>query len=110
MKEVSGDYIMVMVTASNEAEASRIGKTVVTERLAACCNILPGFRSIYRWKGELMNEPEALCIFKTRASLFTSLKDRVVELHSYEVPEVVSIEIKAGHSDYLAWITENTTL
>lgn len=101
-------YIVVFMTAPSEDEAAAIGRTVVEDGLAACCNIVPGLRSIYRWQGKLCDEQEVLCILKTRASLFQTLKDRIVELHSYEVPEVIAIDIKDGHTDYLKWIDEVT--
>ncbi len=101
-------YIVVFMTAPNEDEAAAIGKAVVGEGLAACCNIVPGLRSIYRWKGRICDEQEVLSILKTRSGLFEALKARIVELHSYDVPEVVAIDIKDGHDDYLRWIDEVT--
>jgi periplasmic divalent cation tolerance protein len=86
-------FILVMMTASSEDEGALIGETVVGEGLAACCNIVPGVRSIYRWEGKLMDELEVLCIMKTRSTLFEKLKDRIVELHSYEVPEIIGFNI-----------------
>ena len=103
-----GEYIVVLMTAPTEDEAASIGKVVVEEGLAACCNIVPGLRSIYRWQGKVCDEKEVLCILKTRASFFDALKDRLLELHSYEVPEVIAIDIKDGHGDYLRWIDEVT--
>lgn len=101
-------YIVVFSTAPNPEDAAGIGKQVVEEGLAACCNIIPGLRSIYVWKGKLCDEGEALCIFKTRASLFERLKARIKELHSYEVPEVIAVNIESGLKEYLGWIDENT--
>jgi periplasmic divalent cation tolerance protein len=103
-----GEFILVTVTAPDEAEAGRIARAVVEERLAACCNIVPGLRSIYHWQGKVCDSPEALMIFKTRKSLFGALKDRVVSLHTYDVPEVISFDISAGHADYLAWLGAET--
>jgi len=102
-------HIIVFMTAPNAEEAASIGRKVVDEGLSACCNILPGLRSIYRWKGRVCDEPEVLCIFKTRSELFGKLSARLKELHSYETPEVVSVDIERGLPDYLAWIDENTT-
>jgi len=104
----NAEYIIVFMTASGEDEAVRIGRSVVEEGLAACCNISKGLRSIYRWQGKVCDEQEVLCILKTRAVLFEKLKDRIVELHSYDVPEVIAIDIKDGHADYLRWIDEVT--
>ena len=101
------EYIVVFVTAP-EDEAVTLAKTLVDERLVACVNIVPGLRSIYWWKGKVEDEPEVLCIMKTRGNLFESLRDRVRELHSYEVEEIIALPIVAGNPPYLDWIKENT--
>jgi len=101
------DYIVVFVTAP-ENEAPALAKTLVEERLVACVNLVPGLRSIYWWQGKVEDEPEVLCIMKTRSNLFESLSDRVRELHSYEVEEIIALPILAGNLPYLDWITENT--
>ncbi len=103
-------FVIVFSTAPNEDEAARIGKAVVAEGLAACCNIVPRIRSIYTWKGKVFDEPEVLSIYKTRGSLFGKLKDRIKALHGYEVPEIIAIDIKDGLPEYLAWIDEVTKL
>lgn len=101
-------HIIVFMTAPNMEEAASIGKKAVEEGLSACCNIIPGLRSIYRWEGKVCDEPEVLCIFKTKAALFEALKKRIRELHSYTTPEVVSVDIEAGLPEYLAWIDDST--
>lgn len=101
-------HIVALMTAPSAEEGARIGREVVTEGLAACCNIVPGVRSIYTWKGKLCDEAEVLCIFKTRRSLFERLKKRVKELHTYEVPEVIALGIEDGLEEYLEWIDEVT--
>jgi periplasmic divalent cation tolerance protein len=101
------DYIVVYVTAP-EDEAVDLAKTLVEERLVACVNIVPGLRSIYWWRGEIEDEAEVLCIMKTRSNLFESLRDRVRELHSYEVAEIIALPILAGNLPYLDWIKDNT--
>jgi periplasmic divalent cation tolerance protein len=101
------DYIVVFVTAPAE-EAVDLAKTLVDERLVACVNIVPGLRSIYWWQGKVEDEPEVLCIMKTRTTLFEALRDRVRELHSYEVEEIIALPILAGNLPYLDWIKENT--
>lgn len=102
-------HIVVLMTAPSEEEGARIGKEVVTGGLAACCNIVPGIRSIYTWKGKLMDEAEVLCILKTRKELFEGLKEKVKELHPYEVPEVIALTIEDGLAEYLEWIDSVTT-
>ncbi len=100
-------YIIAFVSVCSLEEARSIADAVVSQSLAACCNIVPAVESIYRWRGELCRESEVLCIFKTTEGLFERFKERVVELHSYDVPEVVAVEITAGSDKYLAWIEES---
>lgn len=107
MDRAADGYIMVFMTTANAGDAERIGEKAVTERLAACCNIVPIMKSIYIWKGKLCKEPECLCIFKTRRSHFERLKKRIQELHGYEVPEIIAVPIEAGLGEYLAWIDES---
>jgi len=103
-------HIVVFTTVLDMDAAVEIADAVVNEGLAACCNIVPGLRSIYIWKGERYDEDEVLCIMKTRAGLFEELKARILELHGYEVPEVIAVDIKAGHVDYLNWVDSATGL
>ena len=104
-----GEYIIVFVTVPDSQDGARIGRTVVKEGLAACCNVIPGLRSIYVWKGELNDEAEVLCVFKTRSKLFEPLKSRIKELHGYEVPEIIAVDIKEGLTQYLDWISASTS-
>jgi len=101
------EYIVVYVTAP-ETEAAALARTLVEERLAACVNLVPGIRSFYRWQGKIEDDPEILCIIKTRAGLFDTLRDRVRELHPYEVEEIIAMPIIAGNQPYLDWIRANT--
>jgi periplasmic divalent cation tolerance protein len=102
------DIVTVLVTVSGEEEAVRIARSLVQERLAACANLVPGIRSIYRWKGEIWDTAELLLLIKTRAALFPALQQRIRQLHSYEVPEIVALPIIAGWPDYLNWVQEST--
>ncbi len=104
MTEVS----VVFVTVGKEAEAVEIAQTLVREQWVACVNIISGVRSIYRWKGEVCDDQEWLLIMKTRTSLIASLRDRIRELHSYEVPEIIAFPIDQGLPEYLNWVLENT--
>lgn len=104
MSEIS----IVLMTAGNEEEAAKIGRAVVEERLAACANVVPRIRSIYRWKGEVHDDPEALVFLKTRTELFPALEKRIRELHSYEVPEIIAFPLDRGLPEYLAWVAEQT--
>ena len=99
---------VVMVTVGNGEEALTIARTLVEEKMVACANIVPHIRSIYRWRGEVCDEDEQLLIMKTRSELFPALQDRIRKLHSYEVPEIISVPIADGLPDYLNWVVENT--
>ena len=99
---------VVFVTVANREEAEKIADALVGERLAACCNLVPGLLSVYRWKGEIHRDPEILLIAKSRRELFERLRERVIALHSYEVPEIVALPIVAGHEPYLDWIRRET--
>ncbi len=103
------DFIAVLVTAPNEDEAAEIATTIVGERLAACANIIRNVRSIYRWEGEVQDDPEVLMVIKTRSVLFDKLEARVRELHSYEVPEIIALDITRGSEPYLGWIGHSTS-
>jgi periplasmic divalent cation tolerance protein len=96
--------LVVMSTFPDAETAARVAKVVVEERLAACVNIVGGVRSIYRWQGEVVDEAETLAVVKTTEDRFAALAARIAELHPYQVPEVVAIEVKAGHAPYLAWL------
>ena len=98
--------VVVYVTASSEEEARNIARALVEERLAACCSVLGGVRSIYRWQGRVCNDEESMLIIKTTAERFDDLSARVGELHSYEAPEIIAAPIVAGSPTYLAWLRE----
>ncbi len=100
-------YCLVYITTENNEEARRIGKVLVEEKLAACVNIHP-IESVYRWKGNIEEDIEAAMLAKTRAGLVDEVIKRVKELHSYEVPCIISISIEKGNHDYFKWIEEST--
>lgn len=102
------DVILVLVTAPNADTAATLARTLVEEGLAACGNLVPGLRSIYRWEGKVQDEAEVLLLLKTRAALFEPLRARIVTLHPYQVPEVLRVDIAEGHAPYLAWILDST--
>ncbi len=102
------EFCVVLVTVGKPEEAEKIASALVEERLAACCNLVPSVRSVYRWKGEICREAETLMIIKTRRDRFEALRARVAELHSYDVPEIVELPILAGHTPYLDWLREET--
>ncbi len=100
------DFIVVYVTAGSPAEAERVARALVEERLAACVNRVAPVQSIYRWKGKVEQSEEQLLIIKTRSTLFTALEKRVRELHSYSVPEIIALPIIDGSDGYLKWLGE----
>ncbi len=102
------DAIVVYITAPAEDEASRIARCLVEEGIAGCINIVNGIRSIYKWQGKIEDDQEVLMIVKTQRHLFDSLKNRVKELHSYTVPEIIALPIIEGSDDYLNWLKEAT--
>lgn len=95
---------LVFMTAPDEATAVALTRTVVDERLAACGNVVPTVRSIYRWQGEVHDDAEAMVLFKTTESAAGSLRARLVQLHPYDCPEVLVVNADGGHGDYLAWV------
>lgn len=100
--------VVALSTAPSREVAERVASTVVEERLAACANIVPGITSIYRWQGEVQKDVETLIVFKTTERVLAALERRIVELHPYDVPELVSLPVGGGHEPYLAWVRAET--
>ena len=98
---------IALTTAGSAEEARRIAQALVDRRLAACVNIVPQVESIFRWQGKIENASEFLLLIKTEAGVFDDLCDAVKELHSYQLPECIMLEVRAGSSEYLDWIEEN---
>jgi periplasmic divalent cation tolerance protein len=103
------DGIIVLITASSDAEAERIGRALVDEHLAACVNLAAPVRSLFFWEGKTQDAREVLLICKSRSACMGKLVQRVKELHSYSVPEIIALPIVAGSADYLSWVRENTS-
>jgi periplasmic divalent cation tolerance protein len=102
------DALLVLTTLPTADAAAEIAKVVVGEKLAACANILPALRSIYRWQGKVQDENEVLVLLKTQRVHYPRLKARILELHPYDVPEVLAIPVEQGHAAYLEWIARET--
>lgn len=100
---------VVFATAPDDTAARRIARALVEERLAACVNLVPGVRSIYRWEGAVQEEGEVWLVMKTHAERVDELVARVRALHSYEVPEVIALPVVAGSEPYLRWVREETS-
>lgn len=104
----SKGYVVVLVTCGTRREAARIARAVVSERHAACVNVLEApVRSIYRWKGEVEQSREFLLLIKTSQARLTALRAQVTHLHSYHVPEFIALPIVAGSPNYLAWLADS---
>lgn len=95
---------MVLVTAPDVATAERLGRVLVEDRLAACVNVVPGITSLYRWEGAVHEDAEVLMIVKTTVAGIEAVRRRVRELHPYDTPEVIDIDISGGDPGYLAWV------
>jgi periplasmic divalent cation tolerance protein len=98
---------VTLVTCRDVRQARAIARALVGERLAACVNVVPGLTSIYRWKGKVEEGKEALLVVKSTSSRARALEARVKALHSYAVPEVVTLRIQGGSADYLRWLRES---
>ncbi len=95
---------LVLNTCPDAASAQRIAIALVDKDLAACVNIVPGLRSIYRWKGKRESADELLLIIKTRVADYSKLEAMIRELHPYELPEIIAVPIHAGLPAYLQWV------
>jgi periplasmic divalent cation tolerance protein len=100
---------LVFVTASDLKEARSIAQVVVKTKRAACVNIVPFVTSFFRWKGKVQKSREALLIMKTTRAQYSGLEKAVCAIHSYEVPEIVSIQIERGLPQYMGWVRHETT-
>jgi periplasmic divalent cation tolerance protein len=104
---MTGVYV-ILVTAPSIEVARELSHALVAERLAACVNILPGLISIYRWEGAIEEETELLMVVKSAADRFEEVKARVQELHPYDEPEVVGLDVVDGSHSYLKWVLDES--
>jgi periplasmic divalent cation tolerance protein len=98
------DKIVVLSTCESEQEAANVGRHLVEQRLAACVSIVPAVRSIYRWRDEIEEATEWLLVIKSRRDLLPALRAEIEKKHSYEVPEVLALQVVEGSESYLAWL------
>ena len=101
--------VVALSTVATAADADRLARALVERRLAACVNVVPGVVSHYRYQGELHRDQEQLLVIKTRAERMGALRAALAELHPYDVPELVALEISDGNEAYLAWLDESVS-
>jgi periplasmic divalent cation tolerance protein len=101
--------ILVLITVPNEETGETLALRLLDQKLAACVNLVPGVRSLYRWQGEIQDDREWLLLVKTRRELFQEkLVPVVQELHPYQTPEIIAFSLDMGSADYLAWLRDET--
>lgn len=96
--------IVALSTAPDEATARRIARQLVEESIVACVNLVPAVSSIYRWQGRIEDSPECAMVIKTTRAAWPRLQQRLPELHPYEVPELLALDVADGLAPYLAWV------
>ncbi|MDJ1181738.1 divalent-cation tolerance protein CutA [Roseofilum casamattae] len=106
MEETAREYLVVLVTAPSEEEATKIAGVLVECQLAACVSLAP-IQSVYTWQGNIERDREWQLTIKTARSIFPELERKIRELHSYEVPEIIAIPIIAGSQEYLSWLGQS---
>ncbi|MBC7351340.1 MAG: divalent-cation tolerance protein CutA [Thermogutta sp.] len=103
-----GAYVQVFVTFPDRESAARVAQVLVAESLAGCVQIVGPIQSVYRWEGKIESAEEWLCLIKTPTSRYAQLEQRIRQMHSYQVPEIIAVPITAGSSDYLTWLSAAT--
>lgn len=101
------ERLVALSTVKSAEDAERIARALVERRLAACVNVVPGLVSLYRWQGSVEREEERLLVIKTRADRLEALREALVSMHPYEVPELVALPVVGGHAPYLGWLDES---
>lgn len=101
-------YLLVLSTCPGSISAKKISQDLISEKLAACVNIVPGVQSFFAWVGKLDTANENMLIIKTTADNYEELEKRIKKLHPYELPEIIAVPIQTGFAGYLDWIDTNT--
>lgn len=104
----ASELVLALSTAPDAEHAARIARALVDERIIACASLVPGLTSIYRWQGAVQTDPEVLLLMKTRRALVPRLKERLPQLHPYQVPELVVSEVTDGLEPYCRWVLDET--
>lgn len=106
--KTSDDIRLLYCTCPDADTAQRIARALVESGQAACVNIIPGLRSVYRWQGAVQEDAEYLLLIKTQVARVASLTESILSLHPYELPEVIAVPVLAGHAPYLDWVRDST--
>ncbi len=101
-----GEYIQVITTTAQKADAVKIAQSLIEKRLAACVQVVGPLLSIYRWKESVEQAEEWQCLIKSRRELFAELENNIKTIHPYETPEIIATTITAGSDDYLRWLND----
>ena len=101
--------LLTLSTFPDAETARRISTQLITEKFAACANVLPGVESIYRWKEKVEDTAEWVLLIKSRRDLFAALRAEIQKLHTYDVPEVIALPVVEGSDAYLGWIDRELT-
>lgn len=109
LRRSTGQILIVFITTANRREASKLARLLISSRVAACVNIMPAMRSVFRWKGKTHFANETLLLTKTTEERYDELQELVRSSHSYEVPEIVAIKADKGLGQYLEWVNEETS-
>lgn len=104
---MQSEFVVVLSTIAADHDVEQLARALVSEQLAACVNVLPPMRSIYRWKGAIESADERQLIIKTTSARVPDLQARLKALHPYEVPEFLVLKVSSGSPDYLAWLAES---
>jgi periplasmic divalent cation tolerance protein len=105
---IEKDILVLLSTCPDAATAERMARELVAASLVACVNIVPGVRSIYLWNGAVQADEEVLMILKTTAGRLAAVRERLVALHPYDLPEIVALPVVDGHHPYLQWVVDST--
>ncbi|SET70921.1 divalent-cation tolerance protein CutA [Thalassotalea agarivorans] len=100
-------YQIVLTTCPDKETGLAMARTLVEEKLAACINIIDNITSIYQWQGEMQQGTEVQLVIKTLANNFDAVRDRINQLHSYEIAEILAVDIQKGDKHYLQWVSES---
>lgn len=101
--------LLVLTTCETGRQAATMARILVEERLAACVNIVPGIKSVYRWQGGIVSSDEQVLLIKSTNDRYPALEHRLRQIHPYELPEIVAVKFSHGLPDYLDWLAKETT-